>query len=228
VIKPKPGALFMQAWVKEISGVARVERRPSWIARKMSTHPPLPAPSPVPSMVPRASIHVPREDRAASTPVPQPPLPPSIDLTASIALAQLRDENAALRAQVAEMAGTMARLRREVLEASEGELVMLALTIAERVVARELRTDPALVAAWAREAIEKLAAKDGVVIAVAKDVRDELPDDTWNVVGAPHRVQTDGQLPPGAIEVRTPEGTVAAHAEARFAAVAHALGVVDP
>jgi hypothetical protein len=219
--KPKAGVLF-DAWVPEVSRVARM---PSWIARKgMSTRPPTPSVAP-PS--------IPASDARDSTPpaivsMPEPPPPAAVDLTTSIALAQLAYENAALRTQITVMAATRAGLRREVLTASEDELVRLALTIAARVVGRELEIDPGLVVTWAREAVEGLAAKDGVVIAVARDVRDAVPVDSWSAIGLEHRVQTDPQLPPGILEVRTPEGTVGTGIGPRLAALSEALGIVDP
>jgi flagellar assembly protein FliH len=157
--------------------------------------------------------------------LPDPPPAAAVHIATSMALAQVSDENAALRAQITEMAATMARLRGEVLAASEGELVKLALTIAERVIGRELKTDPTLVVDWAREGIAFLAAKDGVVIAVARDVRDEVPEGAWAGLAVEHRVQTDPQLAPGAVEVRTPAGTVATGAAARLEPVVQALGV---
>jgi flagellar assembly protein FliH len=218
----------MQAWVSEVS---RVVRMPSWIARKaLSTRPPI---SSRPSAAPPVSSppDPPEAGEVLSAPVVsllEPPPPAAVDLTTSIALAQLADENAALRAQIAEMAATMAGLRREVLASSEKDLVRLALTIAERVVGRELALDPNLIVAWARDAIERLAAKDNVVIAVARDVRDSVADDSWGVQGIEHRVQTEAQLASGIVEVRTPEGSVATGVEARLAAIAEVLGVSDP
>ncbi|MGD0677167.1 MAG: FliH/SctL family protein [Polyangiaceae bacterium] len=204
-----------------------VPRRPSWISRKMSTRPPASL-----SVPPLPSIGVP----SIALPELVEPLiheaeagaAPEVDLSASAAIAQLADENAALRAQVAEMGAAMARLRRQVLEASENELVNLALVIAERVVGRELSTDPNLIVAWAREAIESLAAKDEVVIAVAKDIAQRIPADAWEALGSEHRLQTDGQLAAGVVEVRTAEGIVATATDARLGAVAQALGVVTP
>jgi hypothetical protein len=229
----------MQAWVAEVS---RVVRMPSWIARKgLSTHPPIPS---RPSVAPASSLpeapdgqvagapfgHAPDGRDAAPPPIVSllgPPPPAAVDLTTSIALAQLADENATLRAHIAEMAATMAGLRCEVLASSEKDLVQLAMTIAGRVVGRELALDPHLVVAWAREAIERLAAKDNVVIAVARDVRDSVADDAWAAQEIEHRIQTDAQLASGIVEVRTPEGSVSTGAEARLRAVAEALGVAD-
>jgi len=111
--------------------------------------------------------------------------------------------------------------------ASEEELVRLAVSIAERVVGRELETDPTLVVAWARDCIEQLGAKDGIVVAFAKDVREQVPAVAWADLGHEHRTFVDVQLAPGSVEVRTPEGTIAAGADARLAAVTGALGLEE-
>ena len=231
--KPKPGALFVQAWLSE---TARVTPKPSWIAgRATSTKPPNTA---VSRSTPAAGNHSesqqPAEPRApqgdeATGPVRllEPPPPAPVDISTSIALVQLSEENAALRTQITEMAATMAGLRREVLEASEEELVRLALAIATRVVGRELQSDPALVVGWAREAVQALAAKDGVVIALARDVREAVPAEAWDAVGVEHRLQADSQLGPGAVEIRAAEGTVAIGADARLSAMAEGLGLGD-
>jgi len=233
VSKPKPGALFVQAWLSE---TARVTPKPSWIAgRATSTKPPSTALSrSTPAAGTQAESQQPLEARAPLADEPsapirllEPPPPAPVDISTSIALVQLTEENAALRTQITEMAATMARLRRDVLEASEEELVQLALAIATRVVGRELQSDPALVVAWAREAVQALSAKDGVVIALARDVREAVPADAWDAVGVEHRLQADSQLGPGAVEIRTSEGTVATGADARLAAMAEGLGLGD-
>jgi flagellar assembly protein FliH len=226
--KSNHDALALSVWTPEVTVITR---RPSWMARKMSTRPPAPvAPTPIPS---KPSAHPPPEPAGAPAPssVPASPSPaeviaiaPVVDVMASTVIAQLSDDNAALRAQVAEMGSAMARLRRQILEASEGELVQLALVIAERVVARELATEPDLVVHWARQAIDALAAKDEVVIAVAKDVAKDVSAESWAKLGIPHELLQDAQLAPGVIEVRTPQGIVAVNAEARLQAVATALG----
>jgi flagellar assembly protein FliH len=140
-----------------------------------------------------------------------------------MAIAQLADENAELRAQLVAVQDAMTRLRGDILAQSEGDLVRLSLTIAERVVGRELTTDPKLVVEWARDALEQLAAEENVVIAVARDVAKSVSPDAWRDVGISHKRQTDPQLAPGTIEVRTPEGTITTGANARLAAIAEAL-----
>jgi flagellar assembly protein FliH len=146
----------------------------------------------------------------------------------ALELERLREENASLQGRIADMAVTMSRLRRDVLEASEPELVQLALSIAERVVGRELAADPSLLVAWAREAVQALAAKDEVVIALARDVASQVPAKAWKGTGLEERVQIDPELGPGSIEVRVPEAVVAAGATARLTSVAQALGVSEP
>jgi flagellar assembly protein FliH len=220
----------LHAWGGEPSTLTR---NPSWMARRaVSTRPPVPAPS---APLAPSELHEHQEPGGPSgRELPEsasPPLVPAtaqVDLSSSIALAQLADENAALRGQVAEMASMMARLRRQVLEASEGELVKLALAVAERVVGREIATDPKLVVEWAHEAIEALAAKDEVVIAIAKDVAQATPIEAWAAVGVDHKVQVDGQLAPGSIDVHAAEGVVASSADARLGAVARSLGIGSP
>jgi hypothetical protein len=225
--KHPPDMSARRAWMPE---AAAVVSRPSWMARAMSTRPPapsLPPPTTVsvpPSMVPPSGLEA--EPTELIFPMAMPP-PAAVDIATSTALAALSDENAGLRAQVAEMAATMAGLRRQVLEASEGELVKLAVAIAERVILRELQTDPSILVGMARDAIETLAAKDEVVIAVARDVPQRLPATAWDAVGVEYMVQVDPQLAPGGIEVRTPQGIVAATPEARLGAVAQALDAVN-
>jgi flagellar assembly protein FliH len=140
-------------------------------------------------------------------------------------LGRLREENATLQGRVAEMAVTMARLRRDVLEASEPDLVQLAISIAERVVGRELASDPQLIVSWAREAIQALASKNEVVIALAKDLLSQVPTEAWEGVGFAHAIQADLELAAGTIEVRAPGAVVGAGAQARLDSVAQALGV---
>jgi len=143
-----------------------------------------------------------------------------------IANRDLREENQSLRRQLAEMATAMARMRADVLEASEGELVGLACAVAERVVGHALRTDPSLVVAWAREAIEALGAHEDVVIAVSSDLAAIVPPADWALLtGKSCRVETDASLGPLVCEVRTRTSVVDASAQARLGAVAHELGV---
>jgi hypothetical protein len=201
---------------------AATATRPSWISRRTaSSRPPTPPPAPAAT---EASIAPPPEPLLGEAPQPAP----AVDLGMSVELARLTEENASLHAKIAEMAATMARLRRDVLQSSEPELVRLAVTIAERVVGRELALEPALVVAWTRDAIEALAAKGEVIIALARDVAQQVPAEAWSAIEVDHTVQADASLAPSTIEVRTSDGVVAAGFEARLTAVAQALGVTEP
>ncbi|RXH56616.1 FliH/SctL family protein [Granulicella sibirica] len=77
----------------------------------------------------------------------------------------------------------------------EGEVVRLALGIAERVLHREARMDPLLLAASVRLALEKLAGESGTVLRVPmgtasawRELFGESPDRTVAVVGDEHLV----------------------------------------
>ena len=221
----RPHSVF-EAWAPETPTVAS---KPSWIARKAaSTKPPAAPPRPpaVPAIEEATFAEGERESAVIEKAQPAAP-PPAVDLGLSAALAQMAEENAELRAQVTEMAATMVRLKREVLESSEPELVRLALTIAERVVGHELSKNSALVVDWARESIEVLAAKDEVVIALARDVAAQVPSGAWSTIEVPHSTTTDPALAAGTIEIRTPEGVVVDGAPSRFGAVAEALGLAE-
>ncbi len=219
----RPYSVF-EAWAPE---APTVSQRPSWLARKRtSTSPPSSAPLPPTE----AEIGEPPSaivERESAVIERAQPSPPAVDLGLAAALAQLAEENAALRAQVTEMAATMVRLRRDVLESSEPELVSLAVAIAERVIGHELGANPELVVGWARESIQALAAKDEVVIALARDVAQQVPSDAWKALDVPNRTTTDAQLPAGTMEIRTPEGVIVDGAPARLGAVVEALGLAE-
>ncbi len=194
---------------------------PSWIAPRRTTLDPRGETSSGPiarvSALPR-SVRVPS---AAELPrisvAPEPPPPPPYP--------DLRDENAALKARIAEIAVAQARFRSEVLRASEGELVRLACAIAERVAGRELHTDPEIVLEWAREAIEALGAKEDVIIALAPDLAQMLCATDWSsLASGPVGVETDPSLGPLQMEVRVRSAAVEAGVASRLAAVTGALG----
>lgn len=214
----KRPSFAIQAW----SADAQSAPRPSWMSRKRaSSRPPPPVAEP--------TYHDAARPEAEAVAFPaQESGPSSVDLGLAAEIASLREENASLHEHVAAGAARMARLRREVLESSEPELVRLAVAVAERVVGRELALDPALVVSWARDAIQALAAKDEVVIAIARDVAQGVPAEAWSAIDTKHKVHADPTLAPGTVEVRAAEGAIAAGGEARLEAVAHALGVGEP
>ena len=125
-----------------------------------------------------------------------------------------------LVAEHAAMARDMETLRERVLAASEPELVRLACAVAERVVGRELRVDPALVTAWAHEAITAIDGREGVAVAVAPDVAASVPAGAWaQTLGSGHALTIDPALAPGTVAVRAGASAIDVGAAARLAAV---------
>ncbi len=119
----------------------------------------------------------------------------------------------------------MSRMRRRVFEASERQLVQLAVVVAEKVVGRELEADQELFAQWAREGVSALLAEDSLTVTVSPDVAAVLQDvDAWPSTGSVSVVVDEG-LEPGSCEVRGEVGKVDASVRARVAAMCETLGV---
>jgi len=124
---------------------------------------------------------------------------------------------AELEATVATLSDEIVALRMRALEESEPELVRLALEIAERIVGREIASDPAIVGAWAKEALRKLGDRHALVVAVS-------PDLAHAVEGA----IVDGSLPRGSCEIRDGARTIELGQDARIQAMADVLEVPVP
>jgi flagellar biosynthesis/type III secretory pathway protein FliH len=139
----------------------------------------------------------------------------------------LRDENAELRRALAALTGELARVRKDVREASEAELVRLACAVAERVVGEELSTDPGHIIAWAREGIEALDSRENVVVAIAADLGRVLPSEEWNELGPNVTVEIDAALAPSTCEVRSRTGVARIGAAARMGQMKTELGVEE-
>lgn len=135
----------------------------------------------------------------------------------------LREENASLASQATTLAQSLATTRARVLEASEPELVRLALVIAERVVGRELSTDPGVVTEWAREALACLASRDDATLAVSADVGAAVDPDAWTRAVGARAVTVDPALAPGSCVVRAGASTADASLTTRLSAVREAL-----
>jgi flagellar biosynthesis/type III secretory pathway protein FliH len=149
--------------------------------------------------------------------IPPEPLPPPYP--------DLRQENEALRSRVAELAAHQACFHRDVIRASEKELIALACAMAERITRRELSTDPEIIIGWAREAITALGERERVVIALAPDLAARLSTVDWPaLVGDGVRVETDASLGALKCEVRAGAATVDASLEGRLSSVSAALG----
>jgi hypothetical protein len=207
----------LPAWARP--NPARAMKRPSWIARPnarpLSLVPPPPSSRPVEvprseSFAPRAASVAPRLGSVA--PAREGSVAPARRLSLVPALPDPRI--AALEGAVAQLTAEIATLRQRVIEDSEPELVRLALTIAERVVGREISVDPELIASWVEEAIATLGARHAVTIAVSPDLASIVEGAT-----------VDASLPPGSCEVRDGARMIDVGARARIDAMTDALEV---
>ncbi|MSP25686.1 MAG: hypothetical protein EXR75_11080 [Myxococcales bacterium] len=143
-------------------------------------------------------------------------------------LGRLDERNHALEAQLAAMAVAVGRIRRELHDGCERDVVELAVAIAERIVGRELAAEPGLVVSWVHQALETLADHDGVVVRVSRDVFDSVPAETWrNAAGRSIVPSVDAKLAPGSCEVTSSVSRVDASASARIRAVVDALGISE-
>jgi flagellar assembly protein FliH len=203
----------------------RETREPGSSTKILRATPRAPTPQPEPLASEQANDAAPVEP--CLVPLPPPPLVierlPEGALSADEAEA-LRAELAAARATIAENALQMASLRREILASSERELVQLSVAIAERIVRRELRADPELIARWAHEGLGALGEHDELCVVVSQDVAAALPDGRFRqLIGDGVALKVDLELAPGRCEVRGRHGRYDASVEARMAAILDAL-----
>ncbi len=190
---------------------------PSWICGRISVHPLV-----KPSEPPRVSVLPEPLMGPISIPILAPLHMPPVQILEPCSDCGDRDaEIGRLRRELALAAQQMANLRREILVASEHQLVSLAMAIAKRVVGRELQGDPGLVQTWATEAMKALGDLDQITIAIAPDLAEALPPEAWET-SCP--VVVDPSLGRSRCEVRARESSAASGFDARFSAMAEALG----
>ncbi len=144
------------------------------------------------------------------------------------ALAELAEKNRALETQVATMALSAEKVRRQLFEGCERSAVELAVAIAERIVGRELRTDPGVVVQWVRQALEALSDGEDLEVRVARDVFESVPAETWQAVGGGRIVPiVDPRLGPGSCEVTSAVSRIDLSLSKRVRAVVDALGASE-
>lgn len=222
-------AVRVLAWMHPASTISTL-RRPSWLA------PAPPAAAPI-STRPRLSVVPSMKSPSVAPPASKPrpserPAPDSMRIRERAAheerVRALEQEIETLRKTTAQLAQTLATTRRHVLEASEGELVKLALVVAERVIGLELAANPEQVVTWAKEAIAALPAREQLIVAISTDLADELPRSAWaNVTNDRHTLEVDHGLPPGTCEVRTSSTSAIVSATARLEAVSETIGAIS-
>lgn len=150
-----------------------------------------------------------------------PSIPPPVHIECGDCAA-LRAEAETLAAERDALAAELRDVRRTTLLECEHDLVRLALAVAERVVGRELKSDPTLFATWAREAIDALAGSKEITVAVAADVEQVTRGADFGAT-----VVVDTSLKDGTCAVHAEPGHATVSAEARIRAVAEALGAND-
>ncbi|MFO0611649.1 MAG: FliH/SctL family protein [Polyangiaceae bacterium] len=151
------------------------------------------------------------------------PLPAAPMLPAEAAAPRPAEPQAgldALRALGGRLASEIASARRAALEASERDLVRLAVAIASRIVEREVTSDPATLSRWIHSGIDALTRDDDVCIVASPQAATMLA----HVDGAP-RVEIDSSFGADRFEVRTRFGSVDVGVRARLdTLVAELLG----
>ena len=136
----------------------------------------------------------------------------------------LRLQNAQLETALAEAIAENARMRKEILAASEKELVQLAIAIAEQVVGSELAIDPELPVQWAKNAVDQLASDDEVTIAISPEVEPLIRREKWLEFVPNAIIVVDASLKPGHTQVRAGATRLGAGSADRLHAVLEAIG----
>lgn len=191
---------------------------PSWLAPKPTAESLRKPPTVVPPSVRRPPTRIP----TAMPPVEIEEGPDPRDEMLAAQAQRIADLEALLAATVHDAA----RFRRRVLEESEPQVVRLAATVASRVCAREIVTEPALVAAWVQEGIEHLHGNDRIEIAVAPDIAEAIDVTSLRREDGPAiEMHVDPSLAPGSCELRGEFSRVDVSLRARLGAVTSAMGI---
>lgn len=247
----QPSAIFSaNAWSQPMPTTPDFEpATPSWMAPKNmeATHQtPLGAPPPLPdvdvaplsepipaSVTSRFPSRAPAPEEAQEVVIShsnasalRAPSVPHLSAEADILALEARHhaELEELRAQLRQSVAALALARRELLAASEPEIVKLALAVAERIAGRALETDPDLVRTWVHEGAKHLGEQDVLQVVMAPDVAVRLGEAPLTTDdGDPIQAQIDASLPSGHCELRGQFSRVEASLKARLAAVAREL-----
>jgi flagellar assembly protein FliH len=138
---------------------------------------------------------------------------------------ELEAELQVLRQQVGHLVTELASARARILEDAEPEVVRLALSVAGRVIGREVAIDPPVVLGWVREGLSALPGRDAPALVVAPDIADAIPLELLSEEVAGGKVTVDATLRPGCCELREGATIVPIGAAERLAAISDALGV---
>ena len=229
----KEAQTALAPWLSEAGEEATSSRElPSWMAPPLT---PPPNQSPVATtegaslqqLVADVGVGLPASTLSSFQPA-APETPPEIAIAGPVepspAEVMLRLEADGLRSALASSVNAMGALRENMLRASEKELVRLSMVVAQRIVRRELTTQPDIVAQWAREGIESLAAgSKPLVLAVSADVAPHVSPSVYPGL----ELLVDPGLGEWSCEVRGKDGRVEAGLNARVVAVSEAMGTAE-
>lgn len=129
-------------------------------------------------------------------------------------LAAAHAETSLVRAELDAARVATARFAATMRDDAEVELVKLAMSVAERVVARELSIAPELVVDWAREAIAGSDVGDDFVVAMSDDLSSSIPEGGWKELES--SLRKDPALPSATCEVRDGGRVITVSADARL------------
>lgn len=122
----------------------------------------------------------------------------------------------------------LGRAREDLFTDGEGELLRLAVAVAERVVGQELVTPVPIVTRWVREAIAMYGGGTGLTLVLSPDLVAAMPAHQWETVAGDVGVAVDPALEGVCCELRGPDARAPLSAKHRLDAVAEALGVGGP
>lgn len=152
---------------------------------------------------------------------------------ANASIAQLRTELEATHAQAAklrteldETEKAMQQFVTKMSEDAETELVKLAITVAERVVARELVLSPNLIIEWAREAIASSDLGGRFIVATSADLSEAIAPAAWGDLEPSLRM--DPALPPATCEIRDNGKLITVSSEERLDVIKDSLTLDKP
>ena len=199
---------------------------PSWIAPRV-IHPNSELEDAL--LQPNQPPSAPEEEESVHSDIPPSMLIPSQRIPVSIRprempvvcmCEQLNQEVNMLRNQIAENVAQMGSMHRQIVESTERDVVRLALVIAERVIGREVRSEPSLIQTWVREALHALHAKEDATIALSPALADILAPEMWRELG---HVIVDSTLEGLRCKVRRAESVVDIDVKSRLHPIASTL-----
>jgi flagellar assembly protein FliH len=116
---------------------------------------------------------------------------------------------------LADLAGSRIRMRRE----AEADLVQLSLSIARRVLRRELSVDPDAISALVKSALEKIQAREVTRVRIHPDQEHALRRCLERVKAGPLEIQVDSSLRAGDLLFETRRGDLDASMETQLAEI---------